>query len=313
MDYLAYSVTFAILAFMACLACVPPLLIHIKAKNLAAIVLTLGIAILCFLNALNALIWHSGDQDTWWDGKILCDIEVKLYIGQGVSVDGVILCLFRQIAAILDTEHISLAPSRQQRKITLVIEICLCVVLPSLVMATQYVVQRPRYWVRRIAGCTPSYDNSWPSFLLFYTWPMILCITACVYCAVAMVRLWRHRRELSAVLSDTPGATRSQNYRLISFAVVLLLIYLPFNIVAFAGNMSTQWHIYSWSYIHPSDWADGILFDPLATPSFDRWTQIVTAYILFGFFGLGRDTKQMYRSWFQWLKKCFGQAVQRRN
>ncbi len=313
MDYFAYSVIFATLSLLACLACVPPLLIHIKARNVAAIVLTLGIAILCFLNSLNALIWRSEDQDTWWDGKILCDIEVKLYIGQGVSVDGVLLCLFRQIATILDTEHMSVAPSRRQRNITLVIEICLCIVLPSLVMTAHYVVQRPRYWIRRIAGCTPSFDNSWPSFVLIYIWPMALCLAACVYCAVAMVRLWRHRRELSAVLSDTPGATRSQNYRLISFAVILLLIYLPLNTVAFVGNMSTPRHIYSWSYIHPPNWADVTTFYPVATPSFDRWAQTVTAYVLFGVFGLGRDTKQMYRSWFQWLKKCFGQAAQRRN
>ncbi|KIW20392.1 hypothetical protein PV08_00967 [Exophiala spinifera] len=303
MQYSAYSVVFSILAFTGCLACIPPLVVHIRAGNTAAIILTVGVIIMCSFNALNALLWPTAASDTWWNGKILCDIEAKLYFGQAVSFNGVLLCLFRHIASILDTDRMSLGASRRQRMVTITVEIGLCIVLPCIVMAAHCLVSPQRYWIRTIAGCTPSLDNSWPSLVLIYMWPMALCLAACIYCVRAMVRLWRHRKEMSTVLSSTPGVTRSQHIRLISFSAVLLLIYLPLDVIAFAGFMRTKWHLYSWAYNHPADWSDIVVFVPQKTVSFDRWSQTFAAYILFGFYGTGHEATRIYSFWIHSLKQ----------
>lgn len=303
MQYSSYSLVFSILAVIACLACIPPLMVHTRAKNVAAIILTVGVIIMCFFNALNALLWPTAAQDAWWDGKILCDIEAKLYFGQAVSFNGVLVCLFRHIASILDTQRISLGHSRRQHMVTITVDIGLCIVLPCIVMAAHCLVSPQRYWIRTIAGCTPSLDSSWPSLVLIYLWPITLCLAACVYCVTAMVRLWRHRKEMSTVLSSTPGVTRSQHIRLISFSAILLLIYLPLDVIAFAGFMSTRWHIYSWVYNHPANWSDLVVFVPQKTVSFDRWSQTFAAYILFGFYGTGHEANKMYASWLHSLQQ----------
>lgn len=303
MQYSAYSLVFSVLAIIACLVCIPPLMVHIRSGNLAAIILTVGVMIMCFFNALNAFLWPTAAQDTWWNGKILCDIEAKLYFGQTVSFNGVLFCLFRHIASILDTQRMPLGSSRRQRMVTITIEICLCIVLPCIVMGAHCLVSPQRYWIRTIAGCTPSLDNSWPSLPIIYVWPMVFCLAACIYCIIAMVRLWRHRKEMSSVLSSTPGVTRSQHIRLISFSAILLLVYLPLDVIALAGFMHIKWHAYSWVYNHPAHWSDMVIFVPQRTVSFDRWSQTFAAYILFGFYGTGHEATRMYSSWLHSLKR----------
>lgn len=294
----AYAIAIPPLALLACIACIPPFVIQIQARNFAATILVLGIAILNLQNFINALIWASADPSTWWHGKILCDIEVKLYIGMGVAVDGAVASIFRQISVILDTERMTVTPSPRQRKVRLAIEIGLCIIIPTCVMAAHYLVQKERYWLRPSAGCTPSFDNNWVTTFLIYLWPVVSCVVGSAYCGISIYRLWRHRTEMASVLSHTPGVTTSRFFRLFALAFALLVTYCPLAIFAFAANVSIPMHIYSWSYIHPADWNSRIIIRQTAGRlSFDRWGQIATGYLLFGFFGLGPDAVRMYRAW----------------
>ncbi|KAI1622597.1 pheromone A receptor-domain-containing protein [Exophiala viscosa] len=301
MHHSFYSVLVAVLALLSCLSSIPPLIVHIRAKNLATTVLILSFAIPNLQNFLNALIWPSADTQLWWNGKILCDIEAKLYLGAYVAVDGALACMFRHMANIFDPERltVSITPSLRERRINLAIELFNCILAPAFVMGTHYLIQQKRYYIRPISGCTPSVDWSWLSVLLMSLWPLLLCLAATVYCAIATLRLWRHRKEMSDVL----GGRRSGDIRLYALACVILVVYFPFTLVAFAGTLFRRMHKYSWGYIHPPGWADDIVYQVQGVqPSFDRWAQIVTGYIIFGFLGLGHDAKQMYRSWLVRLK-----------
>ncbi|KAK4939268.1 a-factor receptor [Elasticomyces elasticus] len=300
-----YSVVVAILALLSCLSSLPPLIVHIKAKNLATTVLILSFAFPNLQNFVNALIWPSDNTALWWNGKILCDIEVKLYLGMDVAVDGALACIFRHIANILDTNRMSVTPSRRERNLGFTFALCSCVIAPAFVMGTHYLIQQTRYYVRPLSGCTPSVYWAWPSILLMSIWPLLLCVIATVYCGIETVRLWRHRKEMSAVLGNP--LSRSGDIRLFALACVVLVVYVPFTLVAFAGTLFRPMHEYSWDYVHPPGWADNIVYEVQGMqPSIDRWAQIVTGYIIFGFMGLGHDAKQMYGSWLMWVKCCFG-------
>jgi pheromone a factor receptor len=200
-------------------------------------------------------------------------------------------------------------PSPEQQRLKRAIEIFLCIILPCFVMAAHYLVQPTRYDLRILAGCTPSFDNSWPSVLLVFIWPALVCVIASVYCAVSLVRLWKHRQQMSSVLSSTPGLSQARFTRLFVFASVLLLCYLPLALVAFAENLMIHLHIYSWSYIHPPDWASTISLVRPKNITFDRWAQVFTAYVLFGFYGWGDEARQTYLSALHGVRsaiaKCF--------
>ncbi|KIX98196.1 uncharacterized protein Z520_06276 [Fonsecaea multimorphosa CBS 102226] len=298
------SVLVVPLALLAIVAAFPPIFVQLRAKNFAASVLLIGITILNIQNLVNAVIWSSDNPDDWWDGKILCDIEVKLYIGIFQAVEGAIASIFRQISIILDSDRMTVTPCPQQRRTTLKIELVLCILLPVLVMAGHYLVQKERYWLGSVEGCVVSYDNDWVAPFVTYGWPMVVCVIGSVYCLISVVRLWRHRKQVSALLSHTPGATASRFFRLFALAFVLLVIYCPLAIFAFAQNVRVPMHMYSWSYIHPADWSERIILEPepALRPtsqgfSFDRWAQIITAYTSFACFGMGQDAIRMYKRW----------------
>lgn len=306
----ASALAVPLVAVFACLASALPMIVHLKAKNLAASVLTLGITILNLQNFVNALIWASKDVNSWWNGKILCDIEVKLYIGIGVAANGAIASLFRQISIVLDTERMTAMPSPGQHRVRLAFEVCLCLIVPTLVMAAHCLVQTDRYWLRNSAGCVPSFDNCWPTPFLIFLWPMVLCLVGSFYCIISMIRLWRHRKQMSAVLSNTPGVNASRFFRVFALAFTLILAYCPVAVFIFVENVRVPMHRYSWSYTHPPDFSERIkIVSTPQQPPFDRWAQIATGYLLFGFFGLGQDATQMYKGWLStarnFVKKSF--------
>ncbi|EXJ91337.1 hypothetical protein A1O1_04449 [Capronia coronata CBS 617.96] len=81
MHWLAPGITISLVALLACIVSIPPLLVHFRARNFAATVLILGVTILNIQKFVNTLIWASEDRYSWWKGKILCDIEVKTTSG----------------------------------------------------------------------------------------------------------------------------------------------------------------------------------------------------------------------------------------
>jgi pheromone a factor receptor len=72
-------------------------------------------------------------------------------------------------------------------------------------------------------------------------------------------------------------------------------------------HLSFPWHAYSWSNLHSGNWntihrvpTKGVVF-------FDRWTPVASGFMIFIFFGFGRDASHMYRTacWYLGLGLCF--------
>ncbi|KAL9618299.1 MAG: hypothetical protein Q9160_006949 [Pyrenula sp. 1 TL-2023] len=207
-----------ILSFLAILLSVPPLTAHIKGRNLAASALIVWVTLFNLFNFINALIWPTDDIPSWWSGAGLCDIEVKLIDAAAVGAPGAVACIFRQLAIILDTERTVLTPSRGQRRKKLVFEVFFCFVLPAWMCVAQYIVQTKRYYVFGIAGCAPSYDNSWLGIVLVLGWPFVLCVFDAFYCrffgfgrdAVGLYRGWIRGVGLGGVLDKYDGWRRER-------------------------------------------------------------------------------------------------------
>ena len=75
-----------------------------------------------------------------------------------------------------------------------------------------------------------------------------------------------------------------------SFPVQLYVLY--FNITA-----SWPWSPYSWSAVHGPHWGEIEKLPANGQVFFDRWIQITAGFLLFVFFGFGKDATLMYRSW----------------
>lgn len=176
------AVIVPILSILSILVAIPPLILLAKNRNFPASNLIFWSLILNLFNIVNALCWPTDDVDSWWDGKGLCDIEVKIMVAGYVGVPGSLVCIFRSLAIVMDTDRATLVPSRGQRWRNRFMDTLFCFVAPLIAMITHFIYQKSRYYLYSISGCVNNYDESWVSLVLAYIWPPVLCIIATYYC-----------------------------------------------------------------------------------------------------------------------------------
>ncbi|KAL9046750.1 MAG: hypothetical protein Q9214_000497, partial [Letrouitia sp. 1 TL-2023] len=178
------AVIIALFALISILIDVPPIIWHIKNRNVAASSLIAWILFSNFCNFVNALIWPNLDVFNWWNGYIFCDIQVKLMVASWFGVTGSLVCITRDLALVLDTEKITLVPTRQQRWKRIIITTFLCFGFPIYAMLAHYIVQSNRYFITAVAGCTPSFYDTWIAIPLVFVWPPVLCFAGAYYADV---------------------------------------------------------------------------------------------------------------------------------
>ena len=178
----AAAIAVPILSFLTLLLDIPSFAWHIKNKNIPASCLVFWIVLGNLFNFVNALIWPTDDVAHWWHGEIYCDIQVKLVVAATLGIVGAVAAIMRSLAMALNTEKTVLMASTAQRNRKMAIDGLLCFGLPIYAILIHYIVQPSRFYIFTIGGCTPSFDNSWPSLVLVYIWPPIICLVDAYYC-----------------------------------------------------------------------------------------------------------------------------------
>lgn len=100
------AVVLPFLAGIVVLLDVPPLIWHIRNRNVAAASLVFWILLLNSFTLSNAIIWPRDDIKSWWGGQGLCDVEVKIFVGGTIALPAALACLMRSLANVLDTKII---------------------------------------------------------------------------------------------------------------------------------------------------------------------------------------------------------------
>ncbi|GKZ95246.1 a-factor receptor [Aspergillus niger] len=304
------AILLPVLAFVSVLLSIIPLVLHWKNRNFAASSLILWYLLLNIFNIVNALIWPTDDLDLWWDGNGLCDIEVKIMIASYVAIPGTLVCIFRNLAQVLDTSRANLVPTQSQRWWNHTMVLSFCVIAPVIAMLTHYVYQANRYILYAIAGCLNNYDRSWVTLVLAWIWPLIICLIAGYYCVIVLHRLTKYRSQFGSILqSANSNLTKSRFMRLFLIAFIMLWAIIPVQTYVVASNIivTQPWHSYSWSVAHPPNWNEVIKVPVEGRVFYDRWIPVASGYMFFIFFGSGRDALVMYRaiSIFLGFGNCF--------
>ncbi|KAJ9295508.1 hypothetical protein DTO271G3_5964 [Paecilomyces variotii] len=294
------AIIIPLLSLLSVILSITPLMWHLRNSNFPAVCLIGWFLVNNLFNIVNAFIWPTDDVDSWWSGVGLCDIEVKLMVASYVGIPGALLCIFRHLAEVLDTERTVLVPSRSQRRKKLAIEISFCLVIPILAMITHVFVQKTRYMLYTISGCVNNFDESWVTLVLSYLWPTVICMIAAYYCCLVMYRIIKYNREFGAILSSSRGSSMNKTrfLRLFCMASVMLLAILPTQayVLYVDVQLSLPWHDYSFSRLHGPGWNTIIKVATHGQSFFDRWIPIGGTLVLFIFFGFGKDATSIYRS-----------------
>lgn len=175
------AVVLPILSGIATILDIPPLIWHLRNRNIGASSLVAWILVLNVATFINAIIWPKDDMHNWRHGNVLCDIEAKLFVGSSVAGAGALACIMRSLARVMDTDNATITPSRSQRRRQRVIELLFCFGCPVFIMVAHYIVQDRRYYIFAISGCGCSYDASWVSVVLIDMWPAIFALIDAYY------------------------------------------------------------------------------------------------------------------------------------
>ncbi|KAI9807346.1 MAG: a-factor receptor [Piccolia ochrophora] len=234
----------------------------------------------------------------------------------------------RNLALVMDVDRVTIVPTRAQRRRRLLVDLLWCYGCPVYLIAIDYICQAGRYYIFTISGCTPAFDNSWVTVVLIFIWPPVFCIAGSYYCskfsksgafiylrfaALLIIRLYKYRKQFTEILSSSNShLNKSRFLRLFLIAIIMLLVFLPTQLYLFFLNVSYPRHPYDWDTIHGEMWHDIILVPTGGRVAFDRWIRVVAGFVLFFFFGMGRDAKNMYRNWLLGLGlgKVFPSAFQ---
>ncbi|KAE8148587.1 pheromone A receptor-domain-containing protein [Aspergillus avenaceus] len=303
------AVVIPFLSMLSMFLSIVPLVLHWNNRNLPATTLIVWFYFLNLFNIINAFIWPNDDMDTWWSGAGLCDVEVKIMVASYVGVPGCLLCIFRNLAYVLDTRRATLVPTKRQRWWNIGMDALFCVIVPVLAMITHIVYQASRYILGGISGCINSYDESWMSLVLAWIWPLIICLIGGYYCSLVLHRLHKYRSQFSDILqSSNSNLNQSRFMRLFCLSFIMLLAIIPAQVWVVYKNVSLSlpWHPYSWSVAHGPNWNTIIKMPSHGEPFFDRWFPIASGFMFFIFFGCGRDASKMYRKFLRSLRVNFG-------
>ena len=292
------SILLPVLASLSLILCTPPLVWHIRNRNLAASALVFWVMLENVFNFINPILWPSDEMSQWPRGYVVCDIQGKLTIASNIGFPSSLLCIIRYLAIILDTKNTVFRAAKGYRSRQLMQEAALCIGLPMFISILHLVVQDTRYYIFAIAGCVPSYDDSWLSIALIHIWGPILNAIAAFYAVVVVVRLYKYKRDYSSIISASSSTlTKTRFIRLFAMSSILVVVALPLQLYGLIENISHyDFKPYSWSRVH-AHWANIILLPTFGQVTIDHWVQVGVGFAVFIFFGFGKDAMNLYRAW----------------
>ncbi|OBT61629.1 hypothetical protein VE03_08839 [Pseudogymnoascus sp. 23342-1-I1] len=309
----AHAYILPTISLLSILLLIVPFILHLRARNTGACAL---IGYLCLFNLMafvNVLIWPDNNIGDWWDGAVLCDIEVKIFWPVTVGVAASTMAITRSLAIVLDVENADLNPSRGQKRRKLLVDLAICFAVPVIIAGLHVIVHTHRYIIVAIGGCTDSYFGSWATIIIIFIWPLVFTLISVFYAGLVITRLHRHRSSISTILG-THSLNPSRFLRLFILSLLLLFLYLPLNIFFFYTNVAQHREPYSWHRVHPPSWGLVPYLPAMGIFTFDRYVPVVMAVFVFAFFGTGTEARRIYAAIgiAVGLGSCFPRLLQER-
>lgn len=290
-----YGSVLAGLSFTGFALLIPPLLWHIKFKNIPAITLLIWLILLAVQGGVNAIIWSGVDYDTKFSGAGWCDIMIRIQLGASVgfscSVAAICLNLYLILSANNNTIRWFSHPKRR-----LWIELTICLATPIMVMGLSYLAESYRYSVVRYSGCRIAIVPNWVSVVLTSLWMAIWATIALVLSMMTLFRYYQKRRDVKDILHCTNSGLNLKRFaRLLIFCMLIALVMFPFSIYFLVTDLGSLTSIPHTDFIH-SPSKQMVLFFDLGKPSFESWIYIAMDFISFLIFGLGTDINKVYKN-----------------
>ncbi|ODV98100.1 hypothetical protein PACTADRAFT_47921 [Pachysolen tannophilus NRRL Y-2460] len=294
---MGYEQALQALSIISFLSLIPPLVWNIKCRNAPAIVLVVWLLLLLIKEVVDASVWSGEDFAERWDGRIWCDIMVKIQVGSNIGILTSITAVCLNLYIILCANNLTIMWFASAKR-KLFIELLITLIFPFCIMGLNYIVQNIRYIILRYAGCEISTTDSWVVVVLYSMWMVIFSLIAFILALLTIIKYFRRRKDVKDILNCTNSGLSLRRFaRLLIFCILIILVMFPISLYYFCSEVTSIVGGYSWDEVHdPSTW-DLVVFIDEPSPLFDRWIYIFVSLFCFLIFGSGEDAFLMYRDW----------------
>lgn len=284
----------ALLSFIAFVLLIPAFIWHSRCKNIPAMCLMFWLMFNNFTTFIGACIWSKENIDTVWDGKVYCDISIKLEAGSSSGKICAIATLAFNLFMVLRAKDPWFTSGSKRRTF---VNLAMCLLTPIFVMSTNYIIQLCRFLILRYRGCAVAYAASPISIALYSMWNIIWSVVALVFSALTLFEYFKKRRDVSDILKCTNSGLNFRKFaRLVIFNLLVVIALVPLAIYYFVGDSAFFSGKFSWSEVHGPFWNIIYFYDYGIDAVYDRWVDIALSVIAFLLFGLGSDAIIMYKA-----------------
>jgi len=274
---------------------------HWRVRNIATLSIIAWLSAYNVMYGVNALIW---DGNIEIQASVWCDIVTKIKIGADVGLPGCCLCMAKRLNRI--AYGVEMSP-RGWRHRTL--DILLCWGFPAIIMALHYIVQGHRFDIVEDIGCIPAIYISWPSILILDVSAFILAILALIFCALALLKLYRRRVAVRVMLNIPDLSLSPSRY----IRLMIMTFFLgTWNVVLISVSASNEYTSglqpwIDWAFVHEDfsfigQYRNSVFAAPALRCLYMLWWAVpLSSLSFFAFFGIGEEAMKDYRASASWV------------
>ncbi|KAF8174226.1 pheromone A receptor-domain-containing protein [Pholiota molesta] len=302
---------FPVLSFLGFVLVLVPLPWHLQAWNSGTCAFMIWTSLACLIEFINGQIWAGNLNDNL---PVWCDISSKFLLGAGVGITASTLCISRRLYGITSVQTVSITIADKRRAV--IIDLCIAVGIPVLVMALHYIVQPHRYNIVEDIGCYAAIYNTLPAYFLVYMWPILLGVISFVYSALTFRAFWKRRLQLVQLMSSNSSLTMSRYIRLMMLAVTDMALTIPLgvfsvwfgthgvNLAPWISWEDTHFNFSNVQLVPALIWRSNPRFS--TSVELTRWIFVASAFVFFALFGFAGEALKHYRMLFWTCAKPFG-------
>ncbi|PON27250.1 pheromone a factor receptor [Trichoderma gamsii] len=285
-------------ALIGNLICIVPLRLLYRNGELAAALFILVVQLQNFESAVNALIWHNDDVDSWWPGYGFCDVDSHVRNFTIGLFNSCLLAIMRNLALQIGNMRASPLTKKEKTRRNIV-QALIIFPLPLLQAVWTYPLAQQRYYIGTLTGCSWANSRSWPYAVFDIFLPTMMPFLTAGY-AIS--------KATASALSNNPLAhARSQRARrrLYLMVVAILVPYVPIAVAIAIVNFRVAGALKPFNFDAIHNHAPGeIPWNAIVyiTSNEIHWSYMNMCYLsiattipIFVFFGMTKDAMNSYR------------------
>jgi len=247
---------------------------------------------------------------------VYCDIVTRIQVALNVAIPASSLCISRRLYKITTIQAVTVTHTEKRRRV--IADVLICVGIPILQMAIQYVVEGRRYDMFEDFGPFYHIVLRPPSIPLFYAWPIVIGCVSLFYSAMTIYQFYKRERQFNEIMSCYRGLNRNRYIRLVVLCSCEMLGTVPLSTLVLVRNLKYGFQPWvSWTDVH-SYYSHIFQYPSIAWKhdpaivgglEFFRWSLVLCAFAFFSLFGFADEARQNYRRLYRSLATRVGSST----